>query len=163
MPNLAMPATAAALAIFDATQLERDALWADPACAAAVMSAEAADDAALRLVQDAFHSDTETINSLESCRRMRIKDLRAMALLRRDPSTVYIVPTETDIGGQCRIVARSGHIPNARDDYRANPALWREIGLMDHRGDVRCLAAPPNVRDDILSCQPLSAGVQFHV
>lgn len=75
--------------------------------------------------------------------------------------TVYIVPAMTDLAGQCRIVARAGEVDCARDDYRANPDAWKEIGLMNSRGKLVCLTAAPAVVDEMKSCEPLMAGLVF--
>jgi len=71
--------------------------------------------------------------------------------------TLYIVPTWGDQGSQCRIVARDGD-HQARESYEANPSNWREVGLMDWHGNVRCIEPEfAALRDDV----PLMAGTQF--
>lgn len=74
-------------------------------------------------------------------------------------TTLRILPAWSDQAGQCRIIARHGHVPSARDDYRENPGLWREVGLMASDGHVRCIE--PQFRS-ICEDQPLAAGVQYH-
>lgn len=76
--------------------------------------------------------------------------------------TVYIVPAMSDIAGQCRIVQRdSGFSGSARDNYRKEPQAWKEIGLMDSRGNLRCLTAPPEIVSELKECEPLMAGLEF--
>jgi hypothetical protein len=78
--------------------------------------------------------------------------------------SVFIVPALTDMAGQCRIVARSGEVSSARDDYRANPQAWREIGLMNSHGRLVCLDADNLVViDELKACEPLAAGLQLKV
>ena len=75
---------------------------------------------------------------------------------------LYIVPANSDISGQCRIVARKASAPlSARDNYREAPELWREAGLMNSRGKVVCLDAPADQYQELRDCEPLVAGTQF--
>lgn len=79
-------------------------------------------------------------------------------------TSVYIVPAMTDQAGQCRIVAREGSVHSARDDYRRDPAAWKEIGIMNSRGRLVCLSADNlAIVDELKSCEPLMAGMQFEV
>lgn len=79
-------------------------------------------------------------------------------------TSVYIVPAMTAQAGQCRIVARNGAVSSARDDYRRNPNAWSEIGLMNSRGHLVCIQADNlAVVDELKSCEPLAAGLQFKV
>lgn len=79
-------------------------------------------------------------------------------------TSVYIVPALTDQAGQCRIVSREGKVASARDDYRRNPDAWKEIGLMNSRGKLVCIAADNlDVVEELKSCEPLAAGLQFEV
>lgn len=79
-------------------------------------------------------------------------------------TSVYIVPAMTDQAGQCRIVAREGRVRSARDDYRRDPAAWKEIGIMNSRGRLVCLSADNlAIVDELKSCEPLMAGMQFEV
>lgn len=72
-------------------------------------------------------------------------------------TTLYVVPAFSDQAGQCRIVARDGD-HGARDSYRANPNNWREVGLMDSRGNIRCIEPEfAALRDDV----PLMAGTVY--
>lgn len=75
--------------------------------------------------------------------------------------TIYIVPAWSDQGGQCRIVAQDDFYGVARDAYRANPSGWKEVGLMNSRGQLVCLTAPSHVYSDIKECEPLMAGMAF--
>jgi hypothetical protein len=78
--------------------------------------------------------------------------------------SVFIVPALTDMASQCRIVARPGSVSSARDDYRANPKAWREIGLTNSRGRLVCIDADNLVViDELKACEPLAAGLQFEV
>lgn len=84
-----------------------------------------------------------------------------------NPITSYlIVPAAEpfgllgDTGGQCRIVSRE-HVPALRptlNDYRADPSLWKEVGLMNSLGKLVCLDAHPDVWHDMRDCEPLMAG-----
>ncbi|RTL34275.1 MAG: hypothetical protein EKK53_26665 [Burkholderiales bacterium] len=76
-------------------------------------------------------------------------------------TTVYIVPAFSDQAGQCRIVARKGCWPDARDSYRESPGAWVEIGLMDSSGHLRCLTAPTKVFNELRTSEPLAAGNVF--
>lgn len=79
-------------------------------------------------------------------------------------TSVYIVPTLDDQGGQCRIVARNGAVKSARDDYRQNPDAWQEIGLMNSRGKLVCVSDDnPAIVEELQACEPLMAGLQFEV
>lgn len=79
-------------------------------------------------------------------------------------TTVFIVPATTDQAGQCRIVAREGKVSSARDDYRKAPSAWKEIGLMNSSGHLVCLDADNlDIVDELKSCEPLRAGLQFQV
>lgn len=79
-------------------------------------------------------------------------------------TSVYIVPALTDQAGQCRIVSRDGKVTSARDDYRRNPSAWHEIGLMNSRGNLVCISADNlAIVDELKSCEPLMAGLQFEV
>lgn len=77
--------------------------------------------------------------------------------------TVLIVPTETDIGGQCQIVMRDGEIRNALRDYRRDYQLWKRIGVMDSRGQLVCCDGSNAVKRELVAAQPLAAGNVFHV
>jgi hypothetical protein len=79
-------------------------------------------------------------------------------------TTVYIVPAMTDQAGQCRIVSREGEVASARDDYLQNPNAWKEIGLMNSRGQLVCIEADNlDVVDELKACEPLMAGLVFEV
>lgn len=78
-------------------------------------------------------------------------------------TTVYIVPAVTDQGGQCRIVSRPSKVRNARDDYRHNPSVWGEIGLMNSRGMLVCIVGDVSIMDELKSCEPLMAGMEFEI
>ena len=53
--------------------------------------------------------------------------------------TLFIVPAFSDQAGQCRIVARAGRMTDCLTSYRLIPEQWREVGLMDSAGNVRCI------------------------
>jgi hypothetical protein len=79
-------------------------------------------------------------------------------------TTVYIVPAMTDQAGQCRIVSREGTVASARDDYLQAPDNWKEIGLMNSRGQLVCIEADNlDVVDELKACEPLMAGLVFEV
>lgn len=66
----------AALAAFDAGAPARTAAWAAVAHRDDVALCEAADDAALALLQDAYYEDTKSLHSRDSCRRISVDDIR---------------------------------------------------------------------------------------
>jgi hypothetical protein len=68
--------TAAAIALFDASKVDRNVVWDNPTCNEEVLAAEAVDKAALTLVQYAFYLDTAEINRLHDCLRV---DMEFMA------------------------------------------------------------------------------------
>ncbi len=74
-----------------------------------------------------------------------------MARLYVAPSGIY-GPAE-----QCRIYVERGPLaPGAR--YEDNPQNWREVGLMDWYGNVRCIETEfAALRDDV----PLMAGTYY--
>lgn len=100
------------------------------------------------------------LGALGTTQWFRCQDCGAQFSQEATMTTVYIVPATSDIAGQCNIVARPGRITNARDDYRANPERWVEVGLMASDGHVRCIE--PQYAD-IEQDQPLAAGLQFFV
>jgi hypothetical protein len=66
----------------------------------------------------------------------------------------------TDQAGQCRIVSRQGEVDSAGDDYRRNPDAYREIGIMNSRGELVCIEADNlDVVDELKACEPLMAGM----
>jgi hypothetical protein len=75
--------------------------------------------------------------------------------------TIFIVPAWSDQAGQCRIVAREGRHADCLQSYRANPAKWREIGLMNSRGAIVCLDASEGIRNELKADEPLAAGVRY--
>jgi hypothetical protein len=81
--------------------------------------------------------------------------------------TYVIVPAWSDQAGQCRIVSMHHSLGDAAvrpglSDYRAQPHLWREAGLMASDGHVRCLDAVPEHYRVIKDAEPLMAGTAFH-
>lgn len=72
-----------------------------------------------------------------------------------------IVPALTEQAGQCRIVARELIQPVGLSDYRRDPEVWREAGLMSSTGVLRCLSGPPAHFDGIKGDEPLMAGTVF--
>lgn len=78
--------------------------------------------------------------------------------------TYYIVPALTDVAGQCRIVARlkDDLRGSARENYRKEPAAWKEVGIMDSRGKLVCLDTKA-ATDELRSCEPLMAGLEIDV
>ena len=85
-------------------------------------------------------------------------------------TTYYIVPAMTDIAGQCRIVACNASLKelaaearSVRDHYRKFPEQWKEAGLMNSRGQVVALDAPPHVWLEFQNCEPLMAGLTLDI
>lgn len=69
---------------------------------------------------------------------------------------------------QCRIYYGGPHDldvnPNLRpaDSYKAHPQVWKEVGLLDYKGHIVCLAPHhPNVLKDMKDCEPLMGGATF--
>jgi hypothetical protein len=80
--------------------------------------------------------------------------------------TVLIVPAWSDQAGQCRIVATDGDIKDALKSYRADPARWSEVGLMNSSGKVVHLSQElqdAGLLDEMRDCEPLMAGTAFQV
>lgn len=83
--------------------------------------------------------------------------------------TLFIVPAVTDQAGQCRIVGFPGKDypgKNAIHSYRENPNLWKEVGLMNSRGELVCLEPEYGACggwDELKACEPLMAGMEFEV
>lgn len=84
--------------------------------------------------------------------------------------TFYIVPALTDIAGQCRIVACNaslkeiaGEARSVRDHYSKYPQQWKEAGLMNSRGQVVALDAPPHVWAEFRADEPLMAGITYEM
>lgn len=79
--------------------------------------------------------------------------------------TYLIVPAVTDQAGQCRIVSTThdnlSRFRPALADYRDNPDLWQEAGLMNSRGRLVCLDALPQVLEDMRRDEPLHAGLTY--
>lgn len=75
-------------------------------------------------------------------------------------TTLYIVPAWSDQGGQCRIVARPGRWA-ARYSYVFAPDEWKEVGIMNSRGELVWLEAPKAVYDHLVADSPLSAGLEI--
>lgn len=79
-------------------------------------------------------------------------------------TTVYIVPSQPNQAGQCRIVIREGKVMSPAEDYRSNARAWKEIGIMNAHGRLITIDAD---RDDIIDelrfCEPLSPGLHFEV
>lgn len=72
------PHTKAALEIYDAGKPARENAWNRAESNADVDAADAADKAALQLVQKAFHQDTADINSLSHCMLVDLNFMRRM-------------------------------------------------------------------------------------
>ena len=76
--------------------------------------------------------------------------------------TYLIVPAETDIAGQCRIVMHLQKQTSPLAHYRECPDEWRDVGLISSKGRVRCLACPHDVWLDMRDCEPMHAGMYFY-
>ena len=68
-----------AIAEYDRTAPERNAMWEGASCTLDVFAAEDADRAALIKVQDAFYDVTKDRNRQEDCRRIDIDAMRRLA------------------------------------------------------------------------------------
>lgn len=76
------------------------------------------------------------------------------------PRTLYIAPAMTDQAGQCRIYSIEGKAHDAALLYRQHPNLWKEVGIMNSRGQlVCCEVAFQEIRD----MEPLMAGMAIEV
>lgn len=74
--------------------------------------------------------------------------------------TALIVPAFSDMGGQCRIVAKEGRVRRALDAYRSKPDEWREVGTMNSRGELVCLEPDTGtLRAELKDCTPLYGGL----
>jgi len=71
-------------------------------------------------------------------------------------TTLYVAPSGAfGPSGQCRIYAS-----DAGGRYEAHPQSWREVGLMNSEGGIRCIEAEFSVlQDDV----PLMAGSYYPV
>lgn len=78
-----------------------------------------------------------------------------------------IVPAWSDQAGQCRIVARTyerefGNDTPGLREYRANPDLWREVGIMNSRGSIVAFApSHASHYNHMKSDEPLMAGTVY--
>lgn len=74
-----------------------------------------------------------------------------------------IVPAWSDQAGQCRIVHRAtpAHVSLGLNDYRNQPNLWMEVGIMASDGHVVCLDAWPEVWQEMKDSEPLMASTIF--
>lgn len=68
--------TRAALALYDATQLDRNTAWADIGGPVELARAQNADAAALEIVQLAFWRDTQEVNNIHNCRLVDLNFIR---------------------------------------------------------------------------------------
>ena len=76
--KLILPMTKKALAKFDATQAHRDAVMQLIKSDEDLKAWQRMENIALRVVQTAFHHDTQDRNSLENCKLMGIDRLREL-------------------------------------------------------------------------------------
>ena len=75
---------------------------------------------------------------------------------------IFVAPTVTDYGTQCRIYHRAteGDIKGgAARDYQRQPDAWAEVGLMNSEGRVVCLE--PGPWQDLKKDEPLCAGGHY--
>lgn len=77
--------------------------------------------------------------------------------------TAYIVPAWSDQAGQCRIVLADGRHMDPARSYKANPGLWKEVGLMNSQGRLVCCENIGNLREELKDCEPLMAGLSLRV
>lgn len=72
--------------------------------------------------------------------------------------TVLIVPTETEMGTQCRVVAADGLFRDPLSAYRHDHSAWGEVGLVNSRGELVCIEPEfAAMKQD----EPLMAGVYY--
>jgi len=74
--------------------------------------------------------------------------------------TFLIVPAETNMATQCRIVSCAAAPRDALAAYRADPHAWQDSGLMNSQGKLVCLddaALFARMRED----EPLAAGLVY--
>lgn len=73
---------------------------------------------------------------------------------------VYIAPGSD---AQARIyIADADVVPRSvREHYLNFPQAWSEIGLIDHKGSIRCLKTDPLIQQDLIDQMPLMAGTSF--
>lgn len=77
-------------------------------------------------------------------------------------STLYIAPAMTDQAGQCRIYACAGYHPmKVREHFAKYPGQWKEVGLMNSRGQLVCFEGTEQQRQDLTDDQPLMAGLAY--
>ena len=74
-----------------------------------------------------------------------------------------VVPAWSDQAGQCRIVRREHDAPHPDPlgHYRQYPQQWVDAGIMNSRGVVVALDAPPEVLQEFRDCEPIMAGTHF--
>jgi hypothetical protein len=75
--------------------------------------------------------------------------------------TIFIVPALSDIAGQCIIVEKIDAPSRVLEDYRADPYSWKQVGVMNSRGELVWFNGSHEEREEIKSCQPLMAGTTF--
>ncbi len=77
-------------------------------------------------------------------------------------TTIYIRPAMTDQAGQCRVYSTQAEIKgHVGRHYSENPHLWKEVGLMNSRGQLVCFSGPGFQHKDLVINQPLMAGTTF--
>lgn len=158
--------TRAALADFDASAPSRAAAWdaisslpTREEILSALNAAEAADAAALRAVQLAFHADTSAFNSLQNCLIVDLEFCRRMAVLPDNPNerARYIAQRRDLVRDTVRFVP-SGAFHGIRRMWINQPSTLQP--LHDLHG-VNVLAYPEY--DDTFRCFHLSGEcVSFH-
>lgn len=72
--------------------------------------------------------------------------------------TALIVPAWSNLASQARIVSAPGRVERALVEYRENPAAWRDVGIMNSRGELVCCENHGTLRAELLACAPLAAG-----
>lgn len=75
--------------------------------------------------------------------------------------TYLIVPAWSEQAGQCRIYSFTNHPTDPLAHYRAYPQAWKEVGIMNSRGQLVCLTAPSHVYQEFKDSEPLMAGTVF--
>ena len=70
---------------------------------------------------------------------------------------IYIAPATS----QCRMYKLDMPVDAKIPDYRDNPSIWTEVGLMNFQGKMVCFGGTEQQRQEIADCEPLMAGMIF--
>lgn len=75
--------------------------------------------------------------------------------------TLFVVPSDFDVGPNCRIVQCKGEILNAQEHYDMYPLDWAEIGLINGEGDVAHIEVL-EFQKTLKQMEPISAGTSLY-